>query len=123
MLAPSSPSFLAGCRLGPVVSGSIGGSVGGAQASSGEVPGPCLGSSHSMDVALLALTGRGGFFPGAVLEFDVAVALSFSSMSGRVLVASVLAGCCSGWLFWDVVGQGEDSGGGDGFLLFEEFFD
>ena len=60
---------------------------------------------------------EGWLFCGAVLEFGVVVALSFLSMSGRVLVASVLAGCCSGWLFRDVVGRGEDFfGGGEGGL-------
>ena len=55
---------------------------------------------------------EGWLFCGAVFEFGVVVALSFSSTPDRVLVALVLAGCCSGWPFWDVVGRGEDSGGG-----------
>ena len=99
----SFPSFLAGHRLGPLASGSTGGFVGGLQASSGGVSGPCLGSSPSMDVAMLALTGRDGCFCGVALQFGVVVVLPFLSMSGRILLASVLAGCCSGWLFRDVV--------------------
>ena len=66
------------------------------QASSGGVSGSCLGSSPSMDVAMLALTGRDGCFCSVVLQFGVVVVLPFLSMSGGVLLASVLAGCCSG---------------------------
>ena len=63
-----------------------------------------------MVVALSAFVGGAGLFCGAVFELGVVLALSFSSVRCKVLVASILTGCCSVWPLMGVVGHEEFGG-------------
>ena len=70
-----------------------------------------------MVVALSAFVGGVGFFCGAVFELGVVLALSFSSVRCKVLVASILIGRCSVWPLRGVVGREEFGGESASFAL------